>query len=649
MAVAQLVLPIVLSLMAFGVCSVPVSDTPIPPTLQIQAASETAFLDVPSTATCHAAVDYMTRLGVMAPSGKTPAPGAGDLLFEPEGKVDRAGAVTALYRLSMVEDPSAVQLVYLTAGGDLADSVARTARYLNCQYPPVLRGEVGEKLSYTGSFTDVTGEDSFAPGVTWAEEAGLLGKGTDDTFRPHDTLLRGELALFLYRYAQIQGISTQCSGDLSAYWDAGRISEVMTAPLSWAVESGVFDSLVSAELHPDYVVTRGQLAQTLTALRALCTGDPEATAIKQAQHEAAQSKSRENHAAIQAKVEEIAKAYGAQGGVQVAVIEGGRVTDSYAYGWADKGAGIEMTARHKMRIASISKVSIAMAAMKLSEEGRVDLNAPIGTYWGVTAVNRAYPNDPVSIRAIMSHTSSIPLYGDDTSRGYAAVKAKLAAGDFAGIKPGDIRAWGYNNYAFGVLGMTLELAEGQVMNDILDERFFNALDIDGAFAAGSLKNNEKLCVLYRHDGSVARTAEYQRSLVTNPTPAANGSAFAGGLVISAADMAKLVALLAGDGAYEGQRLLTVHSVEQMETPLGIPATLLYEQCYPIRRQHDIYGRDRLYYHTGSAYGVYNLMSYDPDTGDGVVVLTTGASAMQDEYGIYAICGKISQAVYDAIR
>lgn len=648
MAAAHFVLPIVLSLMAFGVCSVPVSDPAIPPTVQIQAASGTAFLDVPEGADCHAAVDYMTRLGVMDPGGKAAALQSGELLFEPEGKVDRAGAVTALYRLSMAEDPSSAQLVYLTAGGYLADSVARAAQYLNRQFP-LTREESGEKEPYTGSFTDVTGEDSFAPGVAWAEEAGLLGHGTDDAFRPHDTLLRGELALLLYRYAQIEGVSTQCSGDLSTYWDAEGISEAMTTPLSWAVESGVFDPLVSAELHPDYVVTRAQLAQTLTALRALCTDDPEATAIKQAQHEAARSKSRENHAAIQAQVEEIAKAYGAQGGVQVTVIEGGRVTDSYAYGWADRSAQSPMTAQHKLRIASISKVAISMAAMKLSEEGEVDLNAPIGTYWGVNTVNRAYPNDPVSLRSIMSHTSSIPLYGDETTRGYAAVKSRLAAGDFAGIKPGDIRAWGYNNYAFGVLGMTLELAEDQVMDDILEERFFAALDIDAAFSAGSLKDNRQLCTLYRHDGSVARSADYQRTMVTNPTPAANGSSFAGGLVISSADMAKMVALLAGDGAYEGQRLLTVRSVEQMETPLGVPATLPYEQCYPLRRQHDIYGRESLYYHTGSAYGVYNLMSYDPATRDGVVVLTTGASAMTDEYGIYAVCGKISHAVYDAIQ
>lgn len=652
--------------MAFGVCYVPVSDTPVTPSAQIQAMSEKTFLDVSEGSACHAAVDYVTRRGIMDPSERSPELNTGELLFEPEGKADRATTVMALERMAALREDEEASPVYLTAGGYLAGSVARAAQYLGSRYLLSFSPGTGEEktATYTGVFTDVTAEDAFAASVTWAEETGLLGVSPDGEFHPHETLLRGELAVLLYRYAQLQGVSTQCSGDLSAYWDAGEISEAMTTPLSWAVESGVFDPLVSAELHPDYAVTRGQLAQTLTALRALCTGDGEATAIKQAQAEAHRSKSKENHAEIQAKVEEIAKAYGTKGGIQVAVIEGGRVTDAYAYGWADRrevqvtdpvtGESIrsatgQMTAQHKLRIASISKVAISMAAMSMAEQGVVDLDASIGDYWGVTARNRAYPNIPVSIRSIMTHTSSIPMYGDDTSRNYASVRSRLAAGDFAGLPPGNIVSYGYNNYAFGVLGMTLELAQNKVMDDILDERFFKILDIDGSFAAGELEHTELIATLYRHDGSIARSVEYQKTLKTDPTPAASGSAFAGGLVISSTDMAKLVAVLAGDGSYEGQRVLTVRSVETMETPIGIPSGLPYEQCQNLRRQHDIYGRDSLYYHTGSAYGVYNLMSYDPDTGDGVVVLTTGASAMQDKYGIYAVCGAISETVYEAIK
>ena len=87
----------------------------------------------------------------------------------------------------------------------------------------------------------------------------------------------------------------------------------------------------------------------------------------------------------------------------------------------------------------------------------------------------------------------------------------------------------------------------------------------------------------------------------------------------------------------------------MESPLGYIDDGGYYQCHPLRCQKDLYGRDTLYYHTGSAFGVYNLLSYDPDTGDGVVVFTSGASAAKDSRGIYAVCGSISKTVYDLLK
>lgn len=90
------------------------------------------------------------------------------------------------------------------------------------------------------------------------------------------------------------------------------------------------------------------------------------------------------------------------------------------------------------------------------------------------------------------------------------------------------------------------------------------------------------------------------------------------------------------------------SVELLETR---DDTLLPDGTYQavaLRSQDNLYGRDRLYYHTGSAYGVYNLFSYDPAERDGVVVLTVGASGVKDDRNIYAVCSEISQYIYEAI-
>ena len=90
----------------------------------------------------------------------------------------------------------------------------------------------------------------------------------------------------------------------------------------------------------------------------------------------------------------------------------------------------------------------------------------------------------------------------------------------------------------------------------------------------------------------------------------------------------------------------------METPRFTVAqedATSFEQCLVLRRQEDLLGREELYYHTGSSYGVYALMSYDPETEDGVVVITTGAPYELEEHGIYSLCAQLTEQVYDAME
>lgn len=590
----------------------PPSAEPTPEPLTLERVRATGFADLNADAVYRDAAAYTACLEVLG--GTSPE------AWSPERYVDRAVAATALFRLSGAEE-----------------------------------------RPYVAAFADVEPGTWYAPAVTWAVEEGILHGRGDGLFHPFDPITRGELALLLYRYAGSLGMDLTVPEDmLQNYWDGERVVQGSREAVSWCLHSGLFAPIVSREVHAGYAVTRAQLAQVLTAWKA--PADPVAKSIYDAQLEALTSKSVAVHPQLGAEIEDIAQKYGTIG-LQVAVIEGGRVTDCYTYGRAnnsqtmvqdvetgtvlavDTGA---MTREHKLRIASISKVVVAMNAMALAEDGKLDLEGSIGPYWNCQARNRAYGDIPVSIRSILSHTSSIPMYGDNTSRRYADVRRRLANGDFSSLQPGSIHSWGYNNYAFGVLGMTLELSQDRRYDDIADEYFFLPLDMDAGVVPGELDHPELIADIYRHSGEVGRSARAQREMRYIYDLGDYGNYFCGGLTISAVDAAKLWAVLAGDGAYEGQRLLSKESVAAMETPLGTPYGQEFEQCYPLRLQHDIYGRPSLYYHTGSAYGVFNLASYDPATGDGVVVLTTGASGAKDSRGIYSVCANISQAVYTAL-
>ena len=353
-----------------------------------------------------------------------------------------------------------------------------------------------------------------------------------------------------------------------------------------------------------------------------------------------------DHEAIQAMIDCVAEQYGATG-MQVAIINTGQVVATYAYGWATNGSDL-MTADHKIRVASISKVVIGITAMLLQEDGVIDIDADIGDYWNITARNPSYPDIPITIRSMLTHTSSIISYGDDYSTDYISIRNRLANG-YCGTEPGSIEGHYYNNYAFRVLGSTLEIAANQRVDDILQEKLFSVLDIDASFASGDISDTDKLVTLYRESGEIARSVETQKNIHLSDNPGGNGAYFAGGLTISVSDLAKLVALLAADGVYGGQQLLAQSSVALMEEYITEPLSDGSYQAQPLFYVPGLYGRSGIYFHPGSAFGVYSCISYDSSTGDGVVVLTTGANGDADHYDIYNVCDEINEYIYGLLN
>ena len=511
--------------------------------------------------------------------------------FDSEEPVSRGEAVQALYRLSGI-----------------------LVRVNPCPYPDVPEEAQGA--------------------VAWADSVGVSGGVSEGRFAPFSPVTRSQLAAMLHRFAAWRGEDAESRTAVS--WEGEEVPAYAEEALNWVMDRGLYAGLTDHGLYPDLPVSRLQLACILARLQE--ARDPLAGGLSLPGSGEA-SLSRQNHEALSRAVAAAARRHGAVG-VQVAVIENGAVTDACHYGWAVKGS-VPMTSAHKLRTASLSKVAVGLSAALLREEGTVDYDADIGTYWGVRTWK------PVTVRDLLSHTSTL-LNSESIAWDYQGVRNQLAsASGYGKGTPGDLRHWSYNNHAFGILGQTLELAAGRYLDDVLEERVLGPLGADCSFAAGELEEPELVTPLYRTN-SLGRSAASLRSVRQWSAPGATGRQFAGGFTSSALDLGKLTALLAGDGCFEGVRLMDAESVALMESHGGRALPGGSCQALPMRLQFDLYGRERLYYHTGSAYGVYNLLSYDPDTGDGAVVLTMGADGGKDEYGIYAVCGEISRAVYDAI-
>lgn len=338
-----------------------------------------------------------------------------------------------------------------------------------------------------------------------------------------------------------------------------------------------------------------------------------------------------DHEEYQQKIDEVSKKYGTAG-VSVALIDDGKVIDTFSYGSAIKGQ-LKMTENTKVRIASISKVFLGLATMISVENGTMSLDEDIGTYWGFKIGTHA-SGDVITPRTLLTHTSSLYDSEDVSATYYSAMANRLKSG--SGIKnivSGNIKNYYYNNYAMDVLGMTIELANDKNIDDILSEKIYDGLGIDAAFYGGDVKDTSNIATIYQADGSIGMAASRIASWHMKKAGTV-GWGFAGGVTISSSDLGKIVALISNDGMYDGKRYISEDSIKALEYHEGND-TGEYWQCQPLCYQTDMYEQEEFYYHTGSAYGIFSLAGYNPVTKQGIAILTTGSSSRD-------VCGNIAE-------
>lgn len=111
-------------------------------------------------------------------------------------------------------------------------------------------------------------------------------------------------------------------------------------------------------------------------------------------------------------LEERMRFYGVPG-VSMAIINEGRVESVRAYGLADATARIPVDTTTLFQAGSISKPVAAIAALRLAERGRLDLDSDINRYledWKLPE-SRFTRNATVTTRRVLTHTAGLTVWG----------------------------------------------------------------------------------------------------------------------------------------------------------------------------------------------------------------------------------------------
>ena len=330
-------------------------------------------------------------------------------------------------------------------------------------------------------------------------------------------------------------------------------------------------------------------------------------------------------------------------------------------GIADRSTGREVEANDPVRIASISKLVMAIAALRLADEGVVDIDEDVSTYLGWQVRAPGFPDDPITIRQLLSHRSGLR---DDA--GYVislgeSLRDRLAEPDawYKDLPPGEA-PFRYANLGSPLLASVLEAASGERYDALVERTVFAPLDIDACLNWIGCSDDQvaQAVVLYRDTGEVAR--DDAADLPPNCTipvvdgrdcdlsayqPGENASVFSpqGGVRIGMMDLAKLgQALVAGSGDLlmpDTVNLMLTSasdSVPDQEFFCGYGFGIQKIETPGRECQDDLFvdGTPR-WGHAGEAYGLRSGLWIDPETGEGLAYFITAVpprASAEDEGG-----------------
>src|SRR5690606_28943173 len=94
-------------------------------------------------------------------------------------------------------------------------------------------------------------------------------------------------------------------------------------------------------------------------------------------------------------------------GLSVAVVKDNKIIYSKAFGKKDVEKSRDLKSEDLFRIASISKSFCATSIMQLADAGKLSLDDDFSDLIGFKVRNPKFPETVITLRMVMSHTSSI--------------------------------------------------------------------------------------------------------------------------------------------------------------------------------------------------------------------------------------------------
>ncbi len=293
-------------------------------------------------------------------------------------------------------------------------------------------------------------------------------------------------------------------------------------------------------------------------------------------------------------------------------IVAGVVRDGRLVWSAGVGAVAGEPHRVAYRIASITKTFTAVLILQLRDEGKLDLTDPLRTYLPEI-------DSPSTVAQVLTHMSG--LTSELPGEWFERVSGSAIADLFSALQDGPTRLVAgarlhYSNVGFALLGEVVARLRGAPWEQVLQERILDPLGLSSTGVAPS-------------DPAADGWAVHPHADVLLREPAVNTGAMGpcAQLWSNVDDLGRWLTFLCGRSDPSAAAVLAPVTLAEMRQPASVVDGDAWDSGFGLGLQLHRIDERSLVGHGGSMPGFLASVWAEPDTGDGVVVLTNSTSGV----------------------
>ncbi|MBQ7041997.1 MAG: beta-lactamase family protein [Muribaculaceae bacterium] len=316
-------------------------------------------------------------------------------------------------------------------------------------------------------------------------------------------------------------------------------------------------------------------------------------------------------------------------GLAVAAVYKGETIYSNAFGYRDRENKIAYKEDDLLRIASISKTFVATSIMQLVEQGKLSLDADVSTLMGFNVRNPYYSSTIVTVRMLLSHTSS--LSDDNGYSTFDLINPSVSSSNsirrcWNNYKPGS--SYEYCNLGYNILGAIVEIVSGERFDVYVKKHILDPLGLNASYNVKDLDSSKFVKIYHYSNGSYTCSTEaysYPSSQIANYKLGYSTPCFSptGGLKISLKDLTTVMKMHMNKGEVNGVRILSEESCELMQTAYTPTEYTGSSYGFAMVITTGLVSGHKMTGHDGIAYGAYTAMYWDKEKDFGVVIMING--------------------------